>query len=224
LQYGAWLQSQGLAHACALTTEDVPPQRSKRRTNVYTDDDVELLLIAGGMVNERTLLLVMTLADCGLRIGEALALRWEDVHLDYAPVPRLTITETKTGVPRVVPMTPRLAEAWQSADLQRMREGHRELARDGKPHARPWADHTDVGPFPMSYPTARRLLRGLCADAQIAWCGVHALRHYYATALLSRGVDVLAVSRLLGHSTVAITASTYAHTTPMTYKSVLGWD
>jgi len=39
----------------------------------------------------------------------------------------------------------------------------------------------------------------------------HALRHAHASALLADGWDLAAVSRHLGHGSVAITASTYAH-------------
>lgn len=225
VRFGEWLRDTGQAEGLVLSADDVPRSQMKRRTNIYSDDDVELLLIAAGMVNERTLLLVLTLADCGLRIGEALGLRWDDVHLDHAPVPRYTIRETKTGVPRVVPMTPRLAEAWASADLAALRSNYRpEMARDGSRRSRTWKRDAGAHPFPMSYSATSVLMRGLADDAQVPWHGVHALRHHYATALLSRGVDVLAVSRLLGHASIAITASTYAHTQPMTYASVLGWE
>lgn len=39
----------------------------------------------------------------------------------------------------------------------------------------------------------------------------HALRHAHASALLADGWDLPAVSRRLGHGSVAITATTYAH-------------
>ena len=41
--------------------------------------------------------------------------------------------------------------------------------------------------------------------------GVHALRHTFATMLLSNNVDIKTVSKLLGHSDVTITYNTYIH-------------
>jgi integrase len=42
---------------------------------------------------------------------------------------------------------------------------------------------------------------------------VHDLRHTAATLMLQSGVDLVVVSRILGHSTIAQTADTYLHVT-----------
>ncbi len=42
----------------------------------------------------------------------------------------------------------------------------------------------------------------------------HSLRHYFATALLTRGVSIQIVSKLLGHSSISITEKTYIHILP----------
>ena len=41
--------------------------------------------------------------------------------------------------------------------------------------------------------------------------GVHALRHTFATMLLSSNIDIKTVSKLLGHSDVTVTYNTYIH-------------
>jgi integrase len=48
----------------------------------------------------------------------------------------------------------------------------------------------------------------------------HHLRHTFASTLLSRGVDAVTVSRLLGHSTPAETLRTYAHLMPDAHERV----
>jgi integrase len=43
----------------------------------------------------------------------------------------------------------------------------------------------------------------------------HCLRHSAATLLLEQGVSLKAVSTILGHTSIAITADLYMHTTPL---------
>ncbi len=54
-----------------------------------------------------------------------------------------------------------------------------------------------------------------CAEAAgLAPFGPHALRHYFATRLLAKGVPIHHVSKLLGHSSVVITEQIYYHFRP----------
>ena len=43
---------------------------------------------------------------------------------------------------------------------------------------------------------------------------LHAIRHFFASLLLAQGVELKIVSELLGHSSIRITADTYAHVLP----------
>lgn len=44
--------------------------------------------------------------------------------------------------------------------------------------------------------------------------GLHALRHFYASALISAGLSVRVVSERLGHANAAMTLNVYAHLWP----------
>lgn len=57
-------------------------------------------------------------------------------------------------------------------------------------------------------------MRAVAPLAGVPSLGPHALRHSFASFLLAAGASLPAVSRLLGHSSVAVTASTYAHVLP----------
>jgi len=56
-----------------------------------------------------------------------------------------------------------------------------------------------------------RTLKCILKKAKIDDCGVHALRHTYASALFKKKVDIKLISSLLGHSNVKITYDTYVH-------------
>jgi len=56
-----------------------------------------------------------------------------------------------------------------------------------------------------------RMFRNILAKCGIKPCGVHALRHTFASMLFKRGVDVKTVSELLGHANVSVTYDRYIH-------------
>jgi integrase len=56
-----------------------------------------------------------------------------------------------------------------------------------------------------------RAFHNVLKKANIKKCGLHVLRHTFASMLFSKGVDVKIVSKLLGHSTVKITYDIYVH-------------
>ncbi|MFO0617231.1 MAG: site-specific integrase [Polyangiaceae bacterium] len=153
---------------------------------------------------------VTLLVTTGLRFGEAAALTWKDVNLDdpnpcihvARAVNRSVIDETKTGRRRVVPLIPATVEALLALDRSREQLFTRE---DGS-FMRP--DH--VAP----------ILHRACRDAGIKRIGWHALRHTFATTLVSRGAPLRIVQELLGHTTIQMTCR-YAHAAPSTLREYM---
>lgn len=56
-----------------------------------------------------------------------------------------------------------------------------------------------------------RLCKQIAIEAQVASFHPHSCRHYFSNELYHRGVDMYTISRLLGHSSTAITESVYVH-------------
>ncbi|MFY9886125.1 MAG: tyrosine-type recombinase/integrase, partial [Candidatus Cybelea sp.] len=54
----------------------------------------------------------------------------------------------------------------------------------------------------------------LAKDAKLPRARLHDLRHSFASLLLAGGADLKTVSTALGHSTISVTADTYAHVSP----------
>jgi integrase len=170
--------------------------------------------------NDRLGPLWMLMLATGLRRGEALGLRWEDVDLARGRVAILQtvvvafnaplISEPKTSAGRrVVRLSPAVCVALRRHGVRRKEE---------RLHAGPtW---TELGlafttPFGgMLHP--RNVLRSF--DQTVARVGVrriciHDLRHTAATLALRNGVHPKLVQEMLGHSNVSITLNTYSHAT-----------
>jgi integrase len=150
------------------------------------------------------------LGTTGLRIGEALGLKWSDVDLiaGRLQVRRalqrqrgrgLVFVEPKSVTSRRCVELPQLAIA--ALKQQRVRvDGELVFPnRDGEPvEPGTVSDALKVALDPAGWPRIR----------------VHDLRHTTATVLLEAGVHPKLVQHLLGHSTVALTLNTYSHITP----------
>lgn len=146
------------------------------------------------------------LRGTGLRIGEALGLRHEDVDARR----RLVAVRARSNVnaaraktwSRVVPADVELFRLYSDY----LHEEHGPLDCDYV-FVSLWGEL--IGE-PMSYASVDRLVRRLRKHIGISF-SVHLFRHSYATALLRRGVAAEVVQRLLGHSSVSVTVDTYSH-------------
>jgi integrase len=132
----------------------------------------------------------MTALDTGMRLSELLNLRREEVDLGQRV---LTVRNTKSGRDRRIPLTQRVL----SVVRERMRDPEPSgyLFPQGK-GKRPWH--------------ARLRFARACERASLAGVRFHDLRHSFATRLVTRGVDLATVQRLLGHQDVRMTVR-YAH-------------
>ena len=159
----------------------------------------------------------------GLRQGELLSLRWEDLDLEADALRvRRTLTRTKgtysVGEPktkksrRTVRLTTGAVAALRG-HLERQLEEIDRLGSLYQPGGLVFASETGgiINPSNLRNRSFAKLLRraGLPADTRF-----HDLRHTCATLLLSRNVNPKVVSEMLGHATIAITLDTYSHVLP----------
>lgn len=174
---------------------DSRPPKSERLPLSLTITQVERVLAAREgadptTVRDRALLEV--LYGCGLRVGEAVALRRRDLYLPERWV-RVT---GKGGKTRQVPLGGKAAE-WLETHLAGVSG---EWVFPGR------------GEGPLDRTTAWRAVKRAFADAGVPLegRGPHALRHAFATHLLERGADLRAIQQLLGHADLE-TTRIYTH-------------
>jgi integrase len=96
---------------------------------------------------------------------------------------------------------------------------HRAAQREHRMRVLPaWQEHGLVFPGEIGTPVDHKAVRErfwkLCDAAGVPRIRVHDLRHTAATLMLLAGVNVKVVSERLGHASIAITLSNYAHAPP----------
>ena len=182
------------------------PRRTAGQVSILEGHDLARLL--DHACSYRTLFEL--LAYTGLRIGEALGLTWADidheaglirVHRQLGRDRRHAPLKTEASKREVV-LAPALAK--------RLRE--RRLATLHKaPHDFVFATPSGRG---LDYRRVGRAFRssvrraGLQAPGRLS---LHSLRHGFASLLIANGLNVVFVSRQLGHANPTVTLSTYAH-------------
>ncbi|MEV0907295.1 tyrosine-type recombinase/integrase [Streptomyces hokutonensis] len=155
----------------------------------------------------------------GLRKGELLGLRWEDLDLAGGTASiRRTLQRTNTGGLTALPTkthsserrialpTPCLSSLDQHRDQQWQ---EREAAGAG------WQNSGYVFTRPDGSPiegaTLTRHFNTLLRRATLRRIRFHDLRHSAATLLLEQGVELVVIKELLGHAHIGVTATVYAH-------------
>lgn len=159
-------------------------------------------------------------AFTGLRAGELLGLRWQDLDLDDEIIHVQHSLTKDYGEGRLNdPKTPESRRTLKLSDsaieaLERQRiliDQWRALA-----HER-WQENDLVFPNTLGgygdNPKITRALQALLEAAGLPRQRLHDFRHFYATTQLAEGAGIYDVSAMLGHSQITLTADTYGHLT-----------
>lgn len=160
---------------------------------------------------------------CGLRPGEARALRWNDIrggdicvqHAIKKENGQIGVTKSASGM-RTVPMPPWLKEmlaglpkdsVFVFPDSQGGYINERRL-RDS------WNSFKNMMLLEAGVPTYRnQLVPEAVRESSINEITMYYLRHTYATILIENGVDIRTVQYLMGHANIGVTSKIYAHVT-----------
>jgi integrase len=216
----ALVLTNALRHAVRLKllasnrASEVPkPKLDPREMRVYTEEEVKTFLAAARRC--RHFALFALAVATGMRRGELLALHWPDVDFDAGTVtirrtlvmvgPEFILKEPKTKASRRTITVPAFA-------LDVLHEHRKKMV------ARGFADRAVFCNCRGGFIRGNNLIVfsfwPILARADLPRIRFHDLRHTHATALLSHGLPIKAVSQRLGHSDVGITLRVYAHVLP----------
>jgi site-specific recombinase XerD len=167
-------------------------KRPRRLPTVLSVEEVNDLLQC--TPNQKHRAFLMTLYAAGLRLAEAANLHIPDIDSQRM---QLRVARGKGNKERLVPFSPRLL-----AELRTYWKAYRptQYLFPGKTPDRPYAS-TSI----------QKAIKAAARRAKIQKnVTPHVMRHSYATGLLEAGVDILTISRLLGHASFT-TTMVYLH-------------
>jgi integrase len=194
-----------------LSREEIDP--------LSREEALRLLEAARGWKLEALYVLAL---NTGMRQGELLALKWDDVDLEGGLIRvRRTLTkagkayaigEPKTkGSRRVIRLTATAVDALRD-HLSRQLEEMERMGTLYQPGGLVFTTKTGtiINPSNLRNRSFRVLLRA----AGLHYIRFHDLRHTCATLLLSKNINPKIVSEMLGHASVSITLDIYSHLLP----------
>lgn len=173
--------------------ERLPYGKKPKRIPVVLSRE-EVLKFLQGILSRKQRMLLTTMYATGMRIGEAVELRVNDIDSRRMTI---LVSRGKGNKQRLVPLSPKLL-----TELRLFWQTHR----------------NPVWLFPSRDPDRHLSIASverMCARARVRGglkrrFNTHALRHTFATELLEAGVDLFSIQKILGHRSLSTTAH-YTH-------------
>jgi integrase len=200
-----------------------PPKVEDEEVEILDDADVPAVLAK--LANHALGRIVSTDLATGLRRGELLALGWNHIDLDKATVRiersleqtkkagapgsvlRFKRPKTKAGV-RTLSLPPSAVAVLRAHKVRQM-ELRVQLGLGKLPDEALVFCRLDGSPIPPN--DLSRDWACACVSLDLPRVSFHALRHTHASALIASGMDVVAISKRLGHKSPTTTLRIYAH-------------
>jgi integrase len=210
--------SDGLVQRNAASVK--APRPEKPEIKPLSREQARKLIAAAHQAGDRFEALYVLALHSGLREGELLGLRWDDLDLGGTTATiqvRRTLSETRTGHKFEKPKNGKGRSLRCSQKATEALRSHRtrqngERLRLGSL----WQDNGLV--FPTTTGTTMsctnllgRHFKPLLKRAELPTIRLHDLRHTCATILLMAGKHPKYVQELLGHASISITLDTYSH-------------
>ena len=195
----------------------------KKETKYYDLDDLNTLLDYMKNYKHQRFeeykiyyMLIYFLSQTGLRISEALALRWTDIKGNKLTVERQTSRDDNNGLKlttlknsssyRTIGLDDEILRELKKFKLKQseliIREKRFHKNEDGI------IFHNYLGNY-LTPSTVRDSIKDYCKKAGVEYKGTHGFRHTHAVLLLESGANIKFVSQRLGHKTIKTTADTY---------------
>jgi integrase len=191
------------------------PRKVKAKPRVYSASEMARIISSA---DEPLGTICFILGSTGMRIGEALALRVEDldfqrklIHIRHSVFAGILGTPKSEASMATLPMPlsleVRLKDFLASKEYRRNSQGLLFANRRGRPFS--------------ANKLREKKLRPLLLSLGIPLAGFHAFRHGVATTLIDQGASITTVGAQLRHSDPRITLELYAHVVPQSQRDAV---
>ncbi|MCF6206923.1 MAG: site-specific integrase [Sulfurovum sp.] len=185
---------------------DLQYSDEEEKADPFTADEMQIILDNSNIYNRNHYMrnIILLMFASGMRPGEVMSLQWSDIDFE-----RKTISITKTRI-RGKDGPPKTKASYRVIDMLPLAE---EALRDQYEHTKdyeyvfisskkePFYSHDVIG---LNF---QRILK----HADIKPRVLYNLRHTYASHMISNGIDIVYVSKQLGHDNPNITLTIYTH-------------
>jgi integrase len=174
----------------------------KEGTRVYGDNAYAIVLVS----------------YTGIRIGELLALEWQDVSIENQEMiirrAASSVEKNDNGTTYIIKeiKTPKTKNSYRTIPLpERAITALKELEKSNPDHKPTDKILLGTNGKPKSERNITRTLNAMQvrAKCKVSKCGMHSIRKAYGLMLLLNGVDIKTISVLMGHASVSLTMDTY---------------
>ena len=187
----SWLVREGLAKA-NIAKDLKPPKLTKKVVSTLSDEEIVTILNTLNLHNHsqaRNQTILILLLDTGLRIGELINLKMEDVHINEG----FLKVVGKGRKERIVPIGNNAQKA-----LQRYLFRYRQKpACSGMNNV-----FLSIHGKPLTENSIKLMFARLARVSGVVRLHAHLCRHTFATRFLINGGDVFTLQQILGHSTL----------------------
>lgn len=190
------------------------PRQSEKEIGCFTSEEQKRIEHAVFSDRRPKMFGIVLALYTGLRIGELLALEWEDIDFEKG---ELSVSKSchdakKNGEFRRVTDTPKTLTSRRIVPIPRQ---ILPLLREQKKKSRtPWVvggEKKNAAESPLSVRSYQYSFSLLLKRLGIPHRGFHALRHTFATRALECGMDVKTLAEILGHKNPTVTLNRYVH-------------
>lgn len=182
------------------------PKYVPKTKDVFSEQEIEKLLRIASEQPPKAHLRWLLALRYGLRQGEVLGLKRADFDLDNL---ELNISRTVNSLPQrgVVELPLKSRHSARTIPIsQEVASLVSTLDSDSG-----WIFSARESAMPIDASSDRRSWLKLVSDAGVRHLPLHSARHSVATSFIKNGVNLVAVQKLLGHSSPAYTLATYVH-------------